>query len=174
MHSLALSGFGGSRRVPSRGAGTWYHSGPSPPQVSNPQRWWGHPLAVPSSAAPIFEIPWHNWKLRDQLARQKHPLRCMLPPEPLEKHHIFPQQQKLARWFKLKQIDIHVFTILLPRSFHQRLHSGGPAGGQWNDARRQFQQSNEDATSDEFWRFAFELMYLFRVNGSFMPYSCQD
>lgn len=142
--------------------------------VGNPNRWWGHPLAVPTYADPVFEIPWRNWKLRDQLARQKHPLGCMLPPEPLEKHHIFPQQQRLARWFKRKGIDIHAFTILLPRRFHQRLHSGGTAGWQWNEAWRQFQDNNDGATTEEIWRFAFELMFLFRVNGAFVPYYCPD
>ncbi|HZH16489.1 MAG TPA: TIGR02269 family lipoprotein [Archangium sp.] len=145
-----------------------------PPVVGNPNRWWGHPLAVPTYADPVFEIPWRNWKLRDQLARQKHPLGCMLPPEPLEKHHIFPQQQRLARWFKRKGIDIHAFTILLPRRFHQRLHSGGTAGWQWNEAWRQFQDNNDGATTEEIWRFAFELMFLFRVNGAFVPYYCPD
>jgi uncharacterized lipoprotein (TIGR02269 family) len=145
-----------------------------PPLVGNPNRWWGHPLAVPTYAEPIFEIPWHNWKLRDQLARQKHPLGCMLPPEPLEKHHIFPQQLTLAKWFELKRIDIHAFTILLPRSIHRGLHSGAPAGGQWNEAWRQFRKNNENATTEEIWRFAFEHMFLFRVNGPFTPYYCQD
>ena len=145
-----------------------------PPLVGNPSRWWGHTLAVPTSAEPVFEIPWHNWKLRDQLARQKHPLGCMLPPEPLEKHHIFPQQKRLARWFKRQGIDIHAFTILLPTSVHQRLHSGAPAGGQWNEAWRQFQDNNDGATPEEIWRFAFELMFLFRVNGPFVPYYCQE
>lgn len=144
-----------------------------PPWVGNPQRWRGHPLAVPTYADPIFEIPWHNWKRGEPSVQPRHPLGCMLPPEPLEKHHIFPQQQQLARWFKLKGIDIHAFTLFLPRSVHQRIHSGGPAGGQWNAAWRRFQQSHEDATAEEVWRFAFELMFLFRLNGPLTSYYCQ-
>ncbi len=114
-----------------------------PPLVGNPSRWWAPPLAAPTYAEPVFEIPWHNWKTREQLAQQrKHPLGCMLPPEPLEKHHIFPQQEELARWFASKGIDIHDFTVSIPRSFHRWLHSGGPSGGQWNAAWRQFKEDN--------------------------------
>jgi uncharacterized lipoprotein (TIGR02269 family) len=145
-----------------------------PPQVGNPSRWWGRTLAAPSSQEPVFEIPWHNWKVREQLAQQrKHSLGCMLPPEPLEKHHIFPQAQELALWFDRKGIDIHAYTISLPRSFHRWLHSGGPSGGQWNEAWRRFKDENFGATQQEIWRFAFELMFLFKVNGPLVPY-CQD
>ncbi len=97
----------------------------------------------------------------------------MLPPEPLEKHHIFPQQEELAQWFELNHIDIHAFTIRLPKSFHQWLHSGGPKGGQWNEAWRQFRRENRGATPEQIWHFAFELMMRFRVNGPFMSYYCQ-
>ncbi|HEX8439645.1 TIGR02269 family lipoprotein [Archangium sp.] len=145
-----------------------------PPLVGNPSRWWAPPLAAPTNAEPVFEIPWHHWKMREQLAQQrKHPLRCMLPPEPLEKHHIFPQQEDLAKWFERKHIDIHAFTVSLPRSFHRWLHSGGPEGGQWNEAWRQFQEKNRGASTEEIWQFAFELMFQFRVNGPFVPYYCE-
>ncbi len=144
-----------------------------PPLVANPSRWWGHTLAIPTPRDPVFEIPWHNWKLRDQLTRQKHPLGCMLPPEPLEQHHIFPQQKRLAAWFKLNGIDIHTFTVFLPQSVHRRLHGGGAAGGQWNEAWRRFQDQNPRATPQEIWRFAFELMFLFNLNGPLVPY-CQE
>ncbi len=143
--------------------------------MGNPSRWWAPPLAAPTYAEPVFEIPWHNWKTREQLAQQrKHPLGCMLPPEPLEKHHIFPQARDLAEWFKSKHLDIHDFTVSLPRSFHRWLHSGGPNGGQWNEAWRQFQEKNRGATTEEIWQFAFELMFQFRVNGPFVPYYCQE
>jgi uncharacterized lipoprotein (TIGR02269 family) len=146
-----------------------------PPLVGSPSRWWGRTLAAPTYEEPVFEIPWHNWKQREELARQrKHPLRCMIPPEPLEKHHIFPQQEKLAEWFKIKGIDIHAYTISLPRSVHRRLHSGGPAGGHWNEAWRQFKDENYTASPQEIWKFAFELMFLTGVNGPFVPYYCQD
>ncbi|QRN96905.1 TIGR02269 family lipoprotein [Archangium violaceum] len=140
-----------------------------PPLVGNPNRWWGRTLAAPTSVEPVFEIPWHNWKTRDQRAQPKHPLSCMLPPEPLEKHHLFPQQDRLAAWFKVKRIDIHAFTIRLPQGFHRWLHSGGPEGGQWNEAWRQFQRENPGASTERIWQFAFELMERFRVNGPLVP-----
>jgi len=144
------------------------------PPPGNPSRWWGRTLAAPTYEEPVLEIPWHNWKVREQRSRQlKHPLRCMLPPEPLEKHHIFPQQAELALWFNRKGIDIHAYTISLPRSFHRWLHSGGPEGGQWNEAWRRFMDENYTASPQEIWRFAFELMFLFKVNGPLVPY-CQD
>lgn len=144
-----------------------------PPLVGRPTRWWGVPLVAPTTAEPIFEIPWNHWDTRERLTR-RHPLACMLPPEPLEKHHIFPQQERLAVWFKRQGIDIHAFTVNLPRSVHRRLHSGGPEGGQWNEAWRQFQREHNDASHDEIWRFAFELMWRFKINGPLSPYYCQD
>jgi len=145
------------------------------PLADNPTRWWGHPVAVPTYADPIFEIPWHNWKTRDPFVpRQlRHWMCSITPKEPYEKHHIFPQQEKLAKWLTGKGIDIHAFTIRLPRSFHQWLHSGGPEGGQWNEAWRQFMNKNRTtATPADIWRFAGELMMRFGVNGPLVPYYC--
>jgi uncharacterized lipoprotein (TIGR02269 family) len=145
-----------------------------PPLVGNPSRWWGRNLAAPTSVEPVFEIPWHNWKTREPRAQLKHPLSCMLPPEPLEKHHIFPQQEELAKWFASKKIDIHAFTLRLPESFHKWLHSGGPKGGQWNEAWRQFRNNNQEASTERIWQFAFELMQRFGVNDHpLLPYYCQ-
>ncbi len=97
---------------------------------------------------------------------------CIPSREPLEKHHIFPQE--LAAWFKIKKIDIHAFTLRLPKSFHGWLHSGGPRGGQWNEAWRQFRSNNINANQDRIWKFAFELMSRFGVNERpFVPYYCE-
>ncbi|WP_395808008.1 DUF2380 domain-containing protein [Archangium minus] len=69
--------------------------------------------------------------------------------------------------------DIHAFTVRVPKSFHQWLHSGGPAGGQWNEAWRQFMDLNRNtAKAEDIWRFAGELLVRFGVNGPFVPYSC--
>ncbi|WP_375769758.1 TIGR02269 family lipoprotein [Archangium gephyra] len=141
-----------------------------PPVVGNPSRWWGRPLAVPGGREPIFEIPWHNWNIRGQYAPRVLKPLCVRSWEPLEKHHIFPQE--LALWFKVKKIDHHAFTIRLPRSFHGWLHSGGPRGGQWNEAWRQFRKKNDGAEPAEIWRFAGELMSRFGVNGPLVPYYC--
>jgi uncharacterized lipoprotein (TIGR02269 family) len=144
------------------------------PLVEGPSasRWWGHPLSERSHAAPVFEIPWHNWNTRESSARRLFLHQCLIPREPFEKHHIFPQQRVLALWFKSKGIDIHAFTIRLPKGFHTWLHSGGPEGGQWNEAWRQFQKNNSGALPDAIWRFAGELMIRFGVSGPFVPYYC--
>ncbi len=123
------------------------------PWEGNPHRWWGHPVAAPTVVDPVFEIPWHNWKTREpRVARQLRHWQCSLrPKEPYEKHHIFPQAADLALWFTRQKIDIHAFTIRLPKSFHQWLHSGGPNGGQWNEAWRRFKDDKEEATAEEMW-----------------------
>nr|WP_239014676.1 DUF2380 domain-containing protein [Archangium violaceum] len=76
------------------------------PLVGNPNRWWGVPVAVPTGVDPVFEIPWHNWKARERLAFKEY----------------------------RSHIDIHAYTVRVPKSFHAWLHSGGPDGGQWTDA----------------------------------------
>jgi uncharacterized lipoprotein (TIGR02269 family) len=107
------------------------------------------------------------------VAKQLRHWQCSLrPKEPYEKHHVFPQEERLALWFKAQKIDIHAFTIRLPRSFHQWLHSGGPDGGQWNEAWRRFKVDNEGATAEQMWAFAGELMSRFGVNGPLVPYYC--
>ncbi|WNG22323.1 DUF2380 domain-containing protein [Cystobacter fuscus] len=58
--------------------------------------------------------------------------------------------------------------------WHDWLHSGGPRGGQWNDAWRQFREEHPDANQVEMWRFAFELMDRLGVNGPLVAYYCQD
>ncbi|WP_375771608.1 TIGR02269 family lipoprotein [Archangium gephyra] len=143
--------------------------GPGP----SASRWWGHPLAEPHSAAPVFEIPWHNWKTRELSARRLYLSQCLISREPFEKHHIFPQEERLAKWFESRGIDIHAYTIRVPKSFHGWLHSGGPRGGQWNEAWRQFMDENRIiATAEDMWRFAGELMTRFGVNGPLVPYYC--
>jgi uncharacterized lipoprotein (TIGR02269 family) len=141
-----------------------------PPLSQRASRWWGHPLAAPTLVEPVFEIPWRNWKTRSQHLNKDIPLYCLPAPEPMERHHIFPQQAVLAEWFRSKGISIHAFTIPVPRSFHHYLHSGGPEGGMWNEAWRQFKDKNPGATQEEIWRFAGELMIRFKVNGHLVPY----
>ncbi|WP_257459495.1 SitA6 family polymorphic toxin lipoprotein [Archangium lipolyticum] len=143
--------------------------------VGSPSRWWGRSIAAPANAEPVFEIPWHNWSTRDPFARRELRIPCIVTPrEPYEKHHIFPQERELAEWFASRNIDIHAFTVRLPESFHTWLHSGGPKGGQWNEAWRQFMRKNyKTATAEDMWRFAFELMMRFGVNGPLVPYYCE-
>jgi uncharacterized lipoprotein (TIGR02269 family) len=142
-----------------------------PVSWTNSSRYWGYPVALPGDSEPVFEIPWHNWKDRSEAERlSKLHWWCLPPGEPLEKHHIFPQQEILARWFASRGIRIHDFTIPLRRSFHAYLHSGGPQGGMWNEAWRQFQKQKPNAGPNEMWQFAGELMKRFRIHGEFVPY----
>ena len=170
VRALALPEPGGVGH-PVRGPGTWPR-GPPPAARCPPWPLWGRPVFVPPDAEPVFEIPWHHWNTRVQSTRPQPTLPCTPPPEPLEKHHIFPQQPELASWFKNKRIDIHAYTIPLPRSFHSWLHSGGPKGGQWNAAWLEFQRANLDASQEAIWQFAFSLMARFGVNGQLVPYHC--
>jgi uncharacterized lipoprotein (TIGR02269 family) len=145
-----------------------------PLTTSSPMRWWGRPLDTPFDSEPVFEIPWHNWNIRGRYAARALRLPCIPAREPFEKHHIFPQEPQLASWFKKQGIDIHAFTVRVPKSFHVWLHSGGPKGGQWNEAWRQFQEDTPRATEEQMWRFAFELMDRFGVNGPLVAYYCQE
>jgi hypothetical protein len=40
----------------------------------------------------------------------------------------------------------------------------------WNEAWRQFKEKNENATQEQIWQFALELMTRFKVHGEFVPY----
>ena len=144
------------------------------PPPGAPIRWWGRPLASPFDHEPVFEIPWHNWNIRGQYAPRVFRVPCLPAREPFEKHHIFPQEPLLADWFKNQKIDIHAYTIRVPKSFHSWLHSGGARGGQWNEAWRRFQEEKFQANAEEMWRFAFELMERFGVQGPLVAYYCQD
>lgn len=147
----------------------WAHGTSLP--LPNPTRWWGRPLAAPEGREAVFEIPWHNWNIRGKYAAPALRLPCIPAREPIEKHHIFPQE--LAAWFKVKKLDVHAFTLRLPKSFHRWLHSGGPQGGQWNAAWRQFRNKNRNASQEEMWKFAFELMARFQIHERpLVPYYC--
>ncbi|WNG62423.1 TIGR02269 family lipoprotein [Archangium gephyra] len=150
----------------------WANGARLPLPAPNPSRWWGRPLVAPLGTEPVFEIPWHNWNIRGRYAALALRPPCIPSREPIEKHHIFPQE--LAVWFKGKKINIHSFTLRLPKSFHRWLHSGGAQGGQWNEAWRQFQSKNINANSERIWEFAFELMSRFGVHERpLVPYYCE-
>jgi uncharacterized lipoprotein (TIGR02269 family) len=89
----------------------------------------------------------------------------------LIKHHLFPQEQKLAAWFKRQGINIHEWTMLIPEHVHLRIHRGAQ-GGPWNEAWRQFRDSKEGqpVTREELIRKAFELAFRFDIVGPIRPY----
>jgi uncharacterized lipoprotein (TIGR02269 family) len=60
----------------------------------------------------------------------------------LVKHHLFPQAADLARWFKAQGIQVHAWTMVIPERVHWRIHSGSARGGLWNQAWREFRDTN--------------------------------
>jgi uncharacterized lipoprotein (TIGR02269 family) len=66
--------------------------------------------------------------------------------------------------------DIHQFTILIPEYVHLRIHGGGPKGGRWNQAWRNFIEDNQAAPPEEIYRHAGELMFRFELTGPITPY----
>ncbi len=138
---------------------------------SSPGRYRGWPLRLPEDRGPVFVIPWRNHLLRNLLPSQKQLLeeaeRRMRRPH--ERHHIFPQELELKKWFTLKGINIHEHTLFIDKELHARLHRG-PRGGPWNEAWRQFKQQNEGATEEELWRHAWELCVRFGLYGPIEPY----
>jgi hypothetical protein len=53
---------------------------------------------------------------------------------------------------------------------HHRIHSGGPRGGLWNAAWRQFKDANPHASLQEIYRHAGELIHRFELIGPVVPY----
>jgi predicted lipoprotein DUF2380 len=79
-----------------------------------------------------------------------------------------------TRWWGRPLVTPFDSDPVFERSFHSWWHSGGPRGGQWNDAWRQFRKEHPDANQIETWRFAFELMDRLGVNGPLVTCYCQD
>jgi uncharacterized lipoprotein (TIGR02269 family) len=142
----------------------------APAAPGAPRRWWGRGLGLPGEREPVFIIPWNNFS---NPHRTLPDMRRMLSRRPWVLHHIFPQAPDLARWFTGQGIDIHQYTVPIPQSLHTHLHSGGPRGGMWNEAWRQFvsaHQREPRVAHEVIWRRAFELMVQYNVTGPFVHY----
>ena len=101
----------------------------------------------------------------------KPPLaRPQLPPGRYVRHHLFSQATDLAQWFRERGVKIHGFTMVIEQSVHYRIHGGGPAGGRWNEAWRQFKRAKPYASPEEIYRHAGELIYRFELMGPIVPY----
>lgn len=82
-------------------------------------------------------------------------------------HHVFPQARDLARKFADRGIDIDKYTLELPEAVHRCIHSGkgfGP-GGRWNKAWKDFFDKYPDATPEQIYRHAGELIHEFGIDG---------
>ncbi|MBZ4419177.1 TIGR02269 family lipoprotein [Myxococcus sp. RHSTA-1-4] len=135
-----------------------------------PGRVWRWSPAVRRGAEPVMTFQWYA-------ASQPRPPPprvpfALLPAPRLQKHHIFPQAEELAQWFKGRGINIHEYTLLIPEYVHRRIHGGGPSGGLWNEAWREFIRSNQlrNVPREEIFRHAGALIYRFELTGPVVPY----
>jgi uncharacterized lipoprotein (TIGR02269 family) len=60
--------------------------------------------------------------------------------------------------------------MVIPEHIHWEIHSGGPRGGQWNEAWREFMFKNPHALPPEIYRHAGELIFRFELTGPVVPY----
>ncbi|RYZ16686.1 MAG: TIGR02269 family lipoprotein, partial [Myxococcaceae bacterium] len=139
---------------------------PRPPPVavapapgSGPRRNWGGSTNLPGGRKPVVVFP-----LPDNVRPVEVPQR-RLPAGKMEKHHIFPQAEDLARWFKEKGVNIHLYTLPLPVHVHRRIHGGASKGGDWNQAWRDFKRLNPGADEASIYKHAGELIYRFQLTG---------
>lgn len=139
-----------------------------PSAVQSPQRNWGYPWVLPGQSEPVFVIRWYG---RELLPSQKRLLQMAqaLATKPREKHHIFPRQEDLRKWFESRGINIHQETMLLDIDTHHRIHKG-LMGGPWNQAWQSFRRAHEGATRDDMYRYARELIIRFNLIGPILPY----
>ncbi|HEX8436724.1 TIGR02269 family lipoprotein [Archangium sp.] len=129
-----------------------------------PRRWWGYTGGWPRNNEPVLTFRFNRHF-------DPKPPRFVLPPGRWVRHHLFPQAEDLARWFRERGVtDIHQFTMVIPEHTHIRIHSGGPSGGLWNNAWRAFRKENFNATPEEIYRHAGELIFRFELTGPIVPY----
>jgi len=128
---------------------------------SGPRRNWGSGMQLPNGAEPVMVFP--NWNgAPEQVVPPSH----QLASGRLEKHHIFPQARDLAEWFRTQGVRIHDYTMPIPRDLHRRIHGNDGRGGEWNKAWRQFREANRQASPEEIYKHAGELIYRFQLLGS--------
>ncbi|MFY2556356.1 TIGR02269 family lipoprotein [Corallococcus terminator] len=131
---------------------------------SGPRRNWGGAQKLPPGSLMTFP----NWNgAPDSIIPPSH----QLTPGRWEKHHIFPQEEVLSLWFTRQGVKIHNYTMPIPRDLHYRIHNVGGRGGPWNKAWRAFKSENPDASPEEIFRHAGELIYRFQLmGGPIQPY----
>jgi hypothetical protein len=67
-------------------------------------------------------------------------------------HHLLPQSQEFAKFWKAAGIDIEAAkykVVLAPEQHLKFVHGGGPLGGDWNAAWRVFFKANPQATAPQ-------------------------
>ncbi|MFE8604148.1 SitA6 family polymorphic toxin lipoprotein [Archangium violaceum] len=143
-----------------------------PPGYSgSPMRYWGRPLPLQREQGAVFIIPWRNHHLRKLLPSQTQLIeeanRNLNRPH--DKHHIFLQEFK--KWFELRGINIHQWTMFIEKELHKSIHRG-ESGGPWNAAWRQFiaERDGRKVTKEEIWQHAWELCVRFGLMAPLQPY----
>jgi len=89
----------------------------------------------------------------------------------LIKHHLFPQEPRLAAWFQGQGINVHEWTMIIPEHVHLRIHRGA-RGGLWNEAWRQYRDANSArrVPPEELLAKAFEFALRFDIAGPIRSY----
>jgi uncharacterized lipoprotein (TIGR02269 family) len=79
-------------------------------------------------------------------------------------------------WFQDRGIDIHAWTMQIPETVHKRIHGGGPRGGEWNRAWRDYRTrlakdgKDRTVTREELLAQALKMAYQFDILGPIVPY----
>jgi uncharacterized lipoprotein (TIGR02269 family) len=131
---------------------------------AGPRRYQGGAQQLPQGAVMVFP----NWSGGPE--RLMPPSR-QLTPGRWEKHHIFPQETRLAEWFRERGVKIHDYTLPIPRDLHRHIHGNDGRGGPWNQAWRDFRKANQRASPEEIYKHAGELIHRFQLmGGPIQPY----
>lgn len=91
----------------------------------------------------------------------------------LSNHHIFPQAGEFAQYWIQAGINIHDFTVRIPRGKHIELHSGigQGQGGAWNNAWRNFFEQNQGrATREQIFQQGNRMIQQLQVIGPIVHY----
>lgn len=130
------------------------------------RRWWGRNVLWPRNTEPVLTFRFN----RHLDPKPPAPPPRLLPPGRFVRHHIFPQAEDLALWFRERGVKIHDFTLVIPEHIHRRIHGGGPSGGLWNEAWRRFRDDNRNASPEAIYLHAGELIFRFGLAGPIVPY----
>jgi hypothetical protein len=89
-------------------------------------------------------------------------------PDSTELHHVFSQAVEFLPWFRSLNIDINKYLIALPAGLHRLIAYNGLHTGpnNWNALWRQFRAANPNATREQVFNYAKQLIKKFNI-GSF-------
>lgn len=134
---------------------------------SGAQRNWGSAQELPWESRPVLTIPWDHLPplLPSQLSELEEAAQERNKPH--EQHHIFPRM--FRPFFEKQGINIDEYTILLEVMKHRSIHAG-PQGGPWNARWREWIPKHLNATPEEIFRYAGQLIYEFELFGPVMRY----